>query len=164
MERTANKTKPIVVHAADAEVLPGLNPMTLLADSDASAGAMSISTGTIAAGADNAKPHYHKISWEVFYMRGGALQMLLDDEVVIIEEGGLIAVPPGTVHAFGAVEGIAAQALVFITPGVQRFDYFRLLPRILSGEIPEAELAKMHEKYDVHFVESELWERTRRPE
>ncbi|GAB3418119.1 cupin domain-containing protein [Flindersiella endophytica] len=150
--------KPIVVQASEAEVLEGVNPIRLRADSDASQGAFSISSGTIAAGADNARPHFHKASWEVFCIVDGALEILLDDELVTVSGGGLVAVPPGVVHAFGATPGSRVDAFVFITPGVQRFDYFRVLPKILSGEIPEAELASMHEKYDVHFVDSLVWD------
>jgi quercetin dioxygenase-like cupin family protein len=153
--------KAVVVQASEAEVLAGENSMRLLADSDVSAGAFSISSGTIAAGADNAKPHFHKRSWEVFYIIDGAMEMLLGDEVVTIERGGLAAVPPGVVHAFGATPAAPVEGLVFVTPGVQRFDYFRLLPKILRGEIPEQELQEMHQKYDVHFVESALWEQAR---
>ncbi|GAB3751093.1 cupin domain-containing protein [Microlunatus parietis] len=149
---------PIVVQAADAELLAGRNPMRLLADSDASEGAFSISSGTIAAGADNAKPHFHKASWEVFCIIDGTLEMLLDDELVTVGGGGLVAVPPGVVHAFGATSDSPVSAFVFITPGVNRFDYFRVLPKILRGEIPEQELAEMHRTYDVHFTESPLWD------
>jgi quercetin dioxygenase-like cupin family protein len=153
--------KPIVVQASDAEVLEGRNPMRLLADSDASQGAFSISSGTIAAGADNARPHFHKVSWEVFCIIDGALEILLDDSLVTVEGGGLVAVPPGVVHAFGATPESPVEAFVFITPGVQRFDYFRVLPKILRGEIPPAELASMHETYDVHFVDSAVWDDAR---
>jgi quercetin dioxygenase-like cupin family protein len=154
-----SKQRPIVVQASEAEVLPGRNPMRLLADADASQGVFSISSGTIAAGADNARPHFHKISWEVFCITDGALEILLDDELVTVEAGGMAAVPPGVVHAFGATPDAPVEAFVFITPGVNRFDYFRVLPKILRGEIPEQELAEMHQTYDVHFVDSPLWDR-----
>jgi uncharacterized RmlC-like cupin family protein len=125
-------------------------------------GAVSITSGTIVAGADNAKPHFHELSWEVFVILSGSLQLLLDEEVVTVGGGGLVAVPPGVVHAFGATPEADVQAVVFVTPGVRRFDYFRLLPRILAGEIPPAELEEMHRTYDVHFVQSEVWDTTRR--
>lgn len=151
--------KPIVVQASDAELLPGQNPMRLLADSDVSGGVFSISSGIIAAGADNAKPHLHRTSWEVFCIIDGTLEILLDDDLVSVGGGGLVAVPPGVVHAFGATPDSPVEAFVFITPGVNRFDYFRLLPRILHGELPEHELAQLHETYDVHFVDSPRWHR-----
>lgn len=154
--------KPYVIQSEDVEILPGTNPMQLLADADVTDGAVSISSGTIAAGADNARPHFHQRSWEIFAIRRGALQLLLGDEIVTVRGGGLVAVPPGVVHAFGATPEEDVEAIVFVTPGVQRFDYFRLLPRILAGEIPQAELDEMHRTYDVHFVQSALWDATRR--
>jgi mannose-6-phosphate isomerase-like protein (cupin superfamily) len=154
--------KPYVIQPEDVETLPGTNPMNLLADADVTDGAVSISSGRIVAGADNARPHFHQRSWEIFAILTGRLQLLLDDEVVTVGGGGLVAVPPGVVHAFGATPEEDVEAIVFVTPGVQRFDYFRLLPRILAGEIPPAELEEMHRTYDVHFVQSELWETTRR--
>ncbi|GAB2612093.1 cupin domain-containing protein [Streptomyces capparidis] len=153
--------RPIVVQAADAEVLGGAGAMRLLADSDASDGAMSVSGGTIPAGAAAAKPHLHRRSWETFYIIDGALEMLLDDEMVTVGAGGLISVPPGVVHAFAATAEGPVEALVFITPGVRRFDYFRVLPKVLSGELSPQQLDAMHETYDVHFRESPRWERAR---
>ncbi|MFG2296342.1 cupin domain-containing protein [Streptomyces sp. NPDC048603] len=152
--------RAVVVHAADAEVLDGPSPMRLLADSDAFGGALSVSSGRIAAGTALAKPHLHVRSWEVFHVLDGALEMLLDEEVVTVGRGGLVAVPPGVVHAFGAAPDGPAELLVLITPGVRRFDYFRALPRVLRGELAPEELAGMQEVYDVHFRESPLWERT----
>jgi quercetin dioxygenase-like cupin family protein len=156
------RMKPYVIQPEDVEVLPFQNPMNLLADADVTDGAVSITSGTIAAGADNARPHFHQRSWEIFAIQSGKLQLLLDDEVVTVGGGGLVAVPPDVVHAFGATPEEEVRAVVFVTPGVQRFDYFRLLPRILAGEIPQAELEEMHRTYDVHFVQSELWDTTRR--
>lgn len=153
--------RPLVVQAADAEFLDGTNPMRLLADADASDGALSISSGTIAAGADNALPHFHKRSWEVFYILDGTFEILLDDRIATVEAGGLVAVPPGVVHAFGATAAGPVEAVVFITPGVSRFDYFRVLPKVLRGEFSKSELDAMHETYDIHFSDSPLWQRHR---
>lgn len=153
--------RPVVIDAADAEFLEGRNPMRLLADADATGGAVSISSGTIAAGADNALPHLHRRSWEVFYILDGTFEILLDDRITTVEAGGLVAVPPGVVHAFGATDAGPVEAVVFITPGVARFDYFRVLPKVLSGGFSESELAAMHETYDIHFRDSPLWARHR---
>jgi mannose-6-phosphate isomerase-like protein (cupin superfamily) len=126
--------------------------MRLLADADASSGAVSITSGSIAAGLPNTKPHFHRLSWEVFYVVDGGLEMRFEDATEVVRAGGLVAVPPGVVHSFGATADGDVQLLVFITPGVQRFDYFRMLPKILRDEIPPDELAAIHDKYDVNFV------------
>lgn len=149
--------RPVVVQAAEAEVLTDGNPMRLLADADASGGAVSISSGTIAAGADNALPHLHRRSWEVFYIVGGALEIMLDERIEVVSAGGLVAVPPGVVHAFAATDAGDVEAVVFITPGVARFDYFRMLPKVLRGEYSKPELDAMHERFDIHFRDSPVW-------
>ncbi|MER7000018.1 cupin domain-containing protein [Streptomyces sp. NPDC000410] len=159
--QTQTQPQAVVVHAADAEILDGPSPMRLLADSDASSGAFSVSSGTIAAGTANAKPHVHKRSWEVFYVLDGSLEILLGDEIVTVGRGGAVGVPPGLVHAFGASPDGPVELLVLITPGVQRFDYFRVLPEVLRGTFSPEELEEMHDTYDVHFCESPLWEASR---
>jgi hypothetical protein len=50
---------------------------------------------------------------------------------------------------------VVADLLVVMTPGMERFDYFRHLGRISQGlEAPESLLP---EQYDVHFVADTRW-------
>ncbi|MFF3001858.1 hypothetical protein ACFVTF_03495 [Kitasatospora sp. NPDC057940] len=50
-----------------------------------------------------------------------------------------------------------ADLLIVITPGVERFDYFRLLERIRAGEATVEELLAKQDLFDNHFLESSSW-------
>src|ERR1700753_223490 len=67
----------IIVREADAEVL-GLAQLStrLLADSNATGGALSIMRTTMREGIDGARPHTHSRSAELFYILDGELQLL----------------------------------------------------------------------------------------
>jgi bifunctional DNA-binding transcriptional regulator/antitoxin component of YhaV-PrlF toxin-antitoxin module len=89
------------------------------------------------------------------------MQLLLEDEVITVDKGGYVVVPPGVRHAFAAAPGAVADLLVTLIPGVDRFEYFRMLPAIMRGEVDERTLREVHERYDVHFVDSPRWEAAR---
>lgn len=152
----------VLVRDAEAEVVGG-DPVAvkLLADSSASGGALSTVRVTLGEGADGAKPHVHHHSAEMFYLLDGALDVLSGDDVVTAERGDLIIVPPDRPHAFAAVPGATADLLIVITPGVERFEYFRHLQRIRLGEVPPESLLDVQELYDNHFLHSEAWEKRR---
>jgi hypothetical protein len=44
-----------------------------------------------------------------------------------------------------------------IAPGIERFDYFRLLEPVAKGEAGSAELQAAQDVYDNHFLESAAW-------
>ncbi|MFB4319931.1 cupin domain-containing protein [Actinomadura sp. 21ATH] len=152
----------IIVRGAEAEVI-GQAPTTirLLADSDSTGGALSTQRVTLAAGADGAKPHRHDNSAELFYMLDGTAQLLSGDQVVTAERGDLVIVPPGAPHAFAAAPGHDADILIVITPGVERFEYFRHLERIAYGKVPPESLLDVQELYDTYFLSSTAWESAR---
>ena len=47
---------------------------------------------------DGAKPHYHKIATELYYVLEGEGTILLDDEEHPIQKGSIVHIPPGVVH------------------------------------------------------------------
>jgi mannose-6-phosphate isomerase-like protein (cupin superfamily) len=149
----------VVVRSADAEVV-GRAPTTvrLLADSSATGGALSTQRVTLTDGADGARPHHHAGSAEMFYMLDGTAQLLSGDRIVTAERGDLVVVPPGLPHAFAAASGQDADILIVITPGVERFEYFRHLERIGLGKVPPESLLEVQEAYDTYFLTSEVWE------
>ncbi|MEW2619861.1 cupin domain-containing protein [Streptomyces sp. NPDC048106] len=151
-----------LVREAGAEVLGG-DPAAfrLLADSSATGGALSAVRVTLAEGADGARPHLHRRSAEMFYLLDGAADVLSGDDVVTAERGDLIVVPPDRPHAFAAVPGATADLLVVITPGVERFEYFRHLQRIRLGEATPESLLEVQERYDNHFLDSVTWDARR---
>ncbi|MER6115686.1 cupin domain-containing protein [Streptomyces sp. NPDC001743] len=152
----------VIVRSADAEVVGGApTTIRLLADSSETGGALSTQRVTLAGGADGARPHRHDRSAEMFYMLGGAAQFLSGDEVVTAEPGDLVVVPPGLPHAFAAAPGCDADILIVITPGVERFEYFRHLKRIALGEVTPESLLEVQELYDTYFLGSTAWDGAR---
>ncbi|MFJ8085963.1 cupin domain-containing protein [Streptomyces sp. NPDC096205] len=149
----------VLVRDADAETLgEGPFAVKLLADSSASGGALSTVRVTLGEGADGAKPHLHRNSAEMFFLLDGEAELLSGDDVVTAERGDLVIVPPGRPHAFAAAPGSTADLLIVITPGVERFDYFRHLQRIRLGEVGPESLLEVQELYDNHFLRSPAWE------
>jgi mannose-6-phosphate isomerase-like protein (cupin superfamily) len=149
----------VIVRSADAEVV-GRAPTTvrLLADSSATGGALSTQRVTLNGGADGARPHYHAGSAEMFYMLVGTAQLLSGDRIVTAEQGDLAVVPPGMPHAFAAAPGQDADILIVITPGIERFEYFRHLARVGLGKVPPETLLEVQKLYDNHFLTSEVWD------
>jgi mannose-6-phosphate isomerase-like protein (cupin superfamily) len=129
----------------------------LLADASATGGALSAQRVTLSDGADGATPHRHTGSAELFYVLDGAAQLLSGDEIVTASAGDLVVVPPGVAHAFAAVPGSDADLLIVVTPGIERFEYFRHLARVATGEEPPESLLEVQDRYDNHFLASETW-------
>lgn len=156
-------TSSVIVRSADAEVI-GRAPTTvrLLADSSQTGGALSTQRVTLAGGADGARPHRHDNSAEMFFMLDGEAQLLSGDRTVTAERGDLVIVPPGLPHAFAAAPGADADILIVITPGVERFEYFRHLQRIGLGEVGPESLLEVQEIYDTYFLQSAAWDAQRR--
>ncbi|MFD1662639.1 cupin domain-containing protein [Streptomyces caeni] len=149
----------VIVRDAEAEVV-GRAPVTirLLADSSRTGGALSTQRITLTGGADGARPHWHDNSAEMFFMLDGAAELLSGEEILTAGPGDLVVVPPGTPHAFAAVPGADADILVVITPGVERFEYFRHLQRVALGEVAPESLLEAQELYDNHFLRSAAWD------
>jgi mannose-6-phosphate isomerase-like protein (cupin superfamily) len=152
----------LVVREADAEVL-GLIPLStrLLADSDATGGALSIMRTTMGEGIEGARPHTHSKSAELFYILDGQLQLLAGERVITAGKGDLVVVPPTMAHAFGTPPGHSADFLIVQAPGLPRFGYFRLVERLRHGEATLSELLASQELYDNHFLESLVWQTAR---
>lgn len=133
----------------------------LLIDSDDTGGSVSTVEVTLGRGADGAAPHYHTRSDELFYVADGELQLLAGEQIVTVGAGGSIVVPRRMTHAFGATPDSGARILIALMPGVQRFDYFRLLDRVARGEATLADLGAAQDEFDNHFVDAPHWWRER---
>jgi mannose-6-phosphate isomerase-like protein (cupin superfamily) len=145
-----------LVRAADAEVLPA-SGITLLADAVATGGALTSNRSFMAAGTDGAPPHFHGGAAELFYVLDGRLDVLLGEELLTLVSNDLLVVPAGTPHAFAPTRDHAADVLFVYTPSKPRFDYYRLLERVYTGEADPAELGGTQELYDNHYVDSPMW-------
>ena len=155
---TVNLSNPVLAQADDAEVI-GAAPteVRLLIDASATDSAISLHEVRLDDGADGAHPHYHTRSHELFYVIEGELQVLLDDTITTVAAGGALVVPKHMPHAFGAAPGASTRLLITLTPGVERFEYFRLLARIERGEATVQDLLDSQETYDTFFVDSPRW-------
>lgn len=151
-----------VIRSADAEIIGG-PPSTgrMLLDSSATGGALSTMRITLGEGADGAVPHTHTTASEMFYVLDGTAQVLAGDEVITLEQGDVAVVPPHVAHAFAAAPGAEADLLIVITPGVERFEYFRLLARLKTSEATLEELLASQERFDNHFLDSPVWTKAR---
>jgi mannose-6-phosphate isomerase-like protein (cupin superfamily) len=151
----------VVVREAEAETL-GRAPTSgrLYADSSATGGALSSQRITLQHGAGGATPHHHTGSSELFYVLTGTAEVLAGETVLTVAEGDLVVVPPGTVHAFAAAPASDADLLIILTPGVERFEYFRHLQRIGLGEVPLESILEVQDLYDNYFDESPIWQQT----
>ncbi|MBO0878238.1 MAG: cupin domain-containing protein [Pseudonocardia sp.] len=154
--------QPVIVRAADAETLATASVrVRLLADSAATGGALSTQRVELSEGADGATPHLHRMSSELFYVLSGSVDVLTGDRVITGTEGDLMVIPPGMPHAFAATAGHPGELLIVITPGVERFEYFRHLGRIARGEVSAESLLDMQDRYDTHFLVSPPWRAAR---
>ncbi|MEU6620300.1 cupin domain-containing protein [Streptomyces litmocidini] len=146
--------KALVVHAEEAERvdLPHGGGFRLLADARDTGGAFGANRLSLGEGAAGAPPHFHARSTELFHVLDGVMRFVLDGRTATVAAGGLVSVPPGTPHSFGAAPGSTAEVLVVLTPGVDRFGYFRSLGRVQHGLETFDALLSAQDRYDVHFL------------
>lgn len=148
-----------LVRAAEAEVLEaGKNATsTLCADQEGLTSYRSVFRD----GADGAPAHFHTKASESFFVLGGELEVLVGEEILTLTAGDTLVVPPNTPHAFGASKGKDADVLFVFTPGMDRFDYMRLLQRVTRGEADPKELGASSDRFDNRYFESEIWKKAR---
>ena len=87
-------------------------------------GRYSLMEWTVAAG-ESATPdaprsygaHRHREIEETFYVRRGALEFLLGDEITTLNAGDFVRVPPGVRHGYANVSGAEVDLLVSFHPG-----------------------------------------------
>jgi quercetin dioxygenase-like cupin family protein len=161
---TPDGNQAVIVRSTDAEIVGGPpSTVQLLADASHTGGALTSQRVTLTTGADGAAPHRHAHATELFYVLGGAVQVLARETVDIANEGDLIVVPPTVAHAFAASPGSDADLLIVLTPGIDRFGYFRLLEQLGKGEATLEELLDSQDLYDNHFLDSPAWRAARDP-
>jgi mannose-6-phosphate isomerase-like protein (cupin superfamily) len=145
-----------LVRATDAEVLPK-SGITLLADAASTGGVLTSNRSLMTVGSDGAPPHFHSRAAELFFVLDGTLDVLLGEELVTVTANDLLVVPAGMPHAFAPAKGASADVLFVYTPSKPRFDYYRLLERLYTGEADAAELPATQDKFDNHYVDSPVW-------
>lgn len=133
----------------------------LLADGTDTGGAFSVIRVDLRQGRDGAAPHAHRGFAELLYVIDGEVEVLAGESVATARPGDLVVVRPGMPHAFGAWAAGPASLLAVIGPGIDRFQYFRELAAVASGEV--ARLAPdIPGRYDSVLLDSPAWRQARR--
>lgn len=154
-----HRAEPAVARAIDNEILGSPERhIRLIMDSSTADGVLSAQRVKLRPGDPGAAPHQHNLSAEVFFVLDGEVDILTGDKVISATVGDLLVVPAGMPHAFGAPARVSAEVLVMVSPGVQRFDYFRQLIRIHTGAEPADGLLAVQDLYDTYFRTSEIWD------
>jgi hypothetical protein len=87
--------------------------------------------------------------------------VLVGDQVLQAAEGDLVVIPHHLPHAFGASAGESADLLIVLTPGIDRFDYFRTLEQVTLGNVPADALTAAQQRFDTWFLTSTEWDHAR---
>ena len=146
----------VLVRSTDAEVLAA-SGVTLFADTPATDGHLTSHRSIFKPGKEGAPPHLHQEASELFYVLTGSLRVLTGDDLLTLDQGDFLVVPPNTPHAFEAAGTTDAEVLFVLTHAKPRFDYYRLLEGVYRGETDPAELGATSNLYDNHYVDSPTW-------
>lgn len=149
----------VVVRGDEAEhlILPS-NVTTLLAEGADTSGAFSVIRATLEPGADGARPHHHTKATELFFIIQGEIDVLVGETVVTVRAGDIAVATPNTMHAFAnTTQDEPADILIVFGPGIERFDYFRLLRDIVAGKAEVNEVVASQERFDNWFGDSPAW-------
>lgn len=150
-------TQPVLVRSTDAEVLQA-SGVTLLADVAATGGKLTSHRSIFRPGKEGAPPHLHKEASELFFLLSGSLRVLTGDDLITLDKGDFLVVPPNTAHAFEAAGTTDAEVLFVLTQAKPRFDYYRLLEGVYRGETDPSALAATSDLYDNHYINSATWQ------
>lgn len=131
--------------------------MQLIADASQTGGTATLQRVFLASNEPGASPHVHAYSFEAFFLQSGSMFFLEGECINEVRAGDVVLVPPGVHHAFAAGP-CGAEANIVLTPGVERFDYFRLLAEVMEGRRPVGQLKEAGYIYDNVLVESANWE------
>ncbi|MFE3193960.1 cupin domain-containing protein [Nocardia sp. NPDC059240] len=156
----SNPDRALLIRHDEAEYLPGLG-VRLYADHDMTGGKLSANRATLPAGTDGPPPHFHTGSAELFYLLDGSLTVLAGEDIHTLHGGDFLLVPAGMVHAWAAPADASADVLIVFTPGIERFDYFRMGERLRRGDGDPMEILRTQERFDNHFVDSPRWRASR---
>ena len=136
----------------------GSSSIRLLLDSSDTGGAISAHRAVLGDGALGATPHRHTGSSELFYVLDGSVDVLAGDDLVTAVQGDLVVVPPGFAHAFSATPGCTAEMLIIVTPGIERFDFFRALSAVVDGTADRDTFMSDQARYDTYPASSVRWD------
>jgi uncharacterized protein (TIGR03086 family) len=152
---------PAIARAVESETLHlGSGTMQLLLDAPATGGALSAHRVQLSEGQVGANPHTHACTSELFFVLDGSIDVLAGGDVLTATTGDLVVVPPGNPHAFAASAERSADVLVMVTPGTERFEFFRALSRAMAPGADPAERLRVTSGQngdDARPAESAAW-------
>jgi quercetin dioxygenase-like cupin family protein len=153
-------TTPWMIRDVEAEQVKDgeFSVLALLADGEHTAGSLTVNRARLGAGSPGAPSHRHLHATETIFVIGGFLDILVGERVSTLGAGDMVVLPPGTTHAFAPTTGRSADMLAIYTPGQHRFEYYRLLERLYSGDATLEDLRASSDHYDNHYVESPGWQ------
>jgi hypothetical protein len=79
------------------------------------------------------------------------------DHILSATAGDFVVVPPGNAHAFAATVDHSADVLVMVTPGVERFPFFRAMSSALQSGADRAAASGLQAALDTYPSESAEW-------
>ena len=107
---------------------------------------------TLQSGAEGAGPPPHSHPWdESFYVTKGSVQFTCNGQTSNCQEGTLVNVPAGTVHAFSFGEG-GGEMIEITTSNSKAIPMFSALDRIIPPGPPDVtKVIEVAGEYDVRF-------------
>jgi hypothetical protein len=100
------------------------------------------------------------VASELFFGRGGSIEVLAGDHVLSATNRELVVVPPGDAHAFAASADQCVDALVMVTLGTERVELFRAMALAMAPGAGPAEpviVLRRQNDADTHSAECETW-------
>ena len=94
--------------------------------------------------------HHHKKMTEIFYILGGELTLIFDDETIVVSAGTTINIPPNVWHEAKSENG-AKMLSIFSPDGFE--DYLAQMKTLTDEQFAdEAFMQALNEKYDIWKV------------
>ncbi|WP_285101369.1 cupin domain-containing protein [Promicromonospora sp. MEB111] len=113
-------------------------------------GALSLYRWRLAPTSRGPAPHFHTTFGETFVVEDGEVDYFDGTAWRTLRAGGMAHSPRGTVHGLRKERDEPATLLMVLSPGVRREDYFAQL-----ATVREADMDRLHEAHDNHFVDED---------
>lgn len=147
--------KPIVLMpgAGEAIQLGSVVTTVFKAEAGNTDGAVSITENFLAAGFAGPKLHFHRATFDIFYVIEGTMRFRIGEQLVEAPAGSFVLVPPGFPHSFSNPGPRPARMLNIQTPaGLEQ--YLKEVAAETKEGVPTGkQMAEIASKYD--FVSAE---------
>jgi mannose-6-phosphate isomerase-like protein (cupin superfamily) len=152
VERGGATMKAIVHRPGEGERIGGQTGVTIKATGEDTRDFFYLGEGVFEPGFSGPPPHVHERLHDMFYVLEGTLTMRLGDDIVELEAGSFVCVPPGVVHTFSNPGASPVRLLNFNTPAGWE-NYMRDLDAALAEGTPTPEeIGRIASRYDFRVV------------